>query len=106
MPIRASQKSLYPKNWASISRLVREHRAGWQCEFVVNGQRCEARHGMPHPVTGSKVVITTAHLDHDPRHCDLDNLRAACQACHLRYDAKYHAMNAAKTRSMKREAKQ
>ena len=27
-----------------------------------------------------------------------ENLRALCQRCHLRYDAKHHAKNAARTR--------
>ena len=33
-----------------------------------------------------KVVLTIAHLDHDPRGSDLDRLRALCQRCHLTYD--------------------
>jgi hypothetical protein len=41
----------------------------------------------PKPV---KVVLTIAHLDHDETNRDVkDNrLKAACQLCHLRYDAK------------------
>lgn len=34
-----------------------------------------------------RVVLTTAHLDHDPANCALDNLRYWCQLHHLRYDA-------------------
>ena len=37
------------------------------------------------------VILTTAHLDHIPEHCDPDNLRAMCQACHLAYDYDHHA---------------
>ena len=35
------------------------------------------------------VVLTIAHLDHIPEHCDPDNLRALCQRCHNRYDAEH-----------------
>ena len=34
-----------------------------------------------------RIVLTVAHLDHQPEHCDDANLRAWCQACHNRYDA-------------------
>ena len=36
-----------------------------------------------------KVVLTIAHLDNDETNWDVkdDRLRAACQLCHLRYDA-------------------
>lgn len=37
-----------------------------------------------------KVVLTIAHLDHDETNHDVadDRLKALCQVCHLRYDAK------------------
>lgn len=40
-----------------------------------------------------KVVLTVAHLDHDEVNHDVkdDRLKAACQLCHLRYDAKEKA---------------
>ena len=82
---------LYPDNWKEISAAIRE-RAGGKCEF------CGAENYKPHPVTGSKVVLTVAHLDHTPANCTPDNLRALCQRCHLRYDAKHHSKNAAQTR--------
>lgn len=53
--------------------------------------RCLAEHGRPHPVTDSRVVLTTAHLDHQPENCDMANLRAMCQRCHLAYDREHHA---------------
>jgi 5-methylcytosine-specific restriction endonuclease McrA len=34
-----------------------------------------------------KVVLTVAHLDHQPENCDPENLRAWCQRCHNTYDA-------------------
>jgi len=41
----------------------------------------------PKPV---KVVLTVAHLDHDETNHQVtdDRLKAMCQLCHLRYDAK------------------
>lgn len=38
-----------------------------------------------------RIVLTVAHLDHDPRHCEPSNLRVWCQYHHLRYDAKSKA---------------
>ena len=34
-----------------------------------------------------RVVLTTAHLDHQPENCADANLSALCQQCHNRYDA-------------------
>lgn len=34
-----------------------------------------------------RVVLTVAHLDHQPENCDPSNLRAWCQRCHNAYDA-------------------
>lgn len=45
-----------------------------------------------------KVVLTVAHLDHDPTNNDPGNLRAMCQLCHLRYDREHHAQTRARTR--------
>jgi hypothetical protein len=37
-----------------------------------------------------KVILTIAHLDHDETNMNVsdDRLKAMCQLCHLRYDAK------------------
>jgi hypothetical protein len=93
MPIRPENKGRYPKDWPAISKRIREERAGNRCEFLVDGgdlRRCEAVNGQPHPVTGSKVVLTVAHLDHTPENVGDDNLLAGCQRCHLHYDAGHH----------------
>ena len=88
-------KEHYPADWPDISRRIRD-RSGGKCEF------CGAQNYQPHPVTGSRVVLTVAHLDHDTRNNADDNLRALCQRCHLRYDAQHHIANAALTRQRKR----
>ena len=44
------------------------------------------------------VVLTVAHLDHDPGHNAPDNLRAMCQRCHNRYDMPRRRAHARLTR--------
>jgi hypothetical protein len=69
-------------DWEEISRQIRIHRAGNRCEW------CGAVNGEPHPVTGSRVVLTVAHvLNEAPMDCHPANLAALCQRCHLRHDA-------------------
>ena len=101
MPVRPDRRALYPKDWKVISLTIRE-RAGWRCEGSPGVYPdCRAANGMPHPITGSRVVLTVAHLDHDETSSDPANLRAMCQRCHLTYDARHHAANAAATRRRK-----
>lgn len=97
MPIKAENRARYPKNWRAIVAEIRE-RSGNRCEGSPAYPDCRAENGQPHPVTGSRVVLTTAHLDHQPENCDPANLRHMCQRCHLTYDAAHHARNAAETR--------
>lgn len=35
-----------------------------------------------------KIILTIAHLDHNPDNNEYSNLKALCQRCHLRYDVK------------------
>lgn len=105
MPIRPEEKARYPKNWKAVSLEVRAA-AGWRCEGSPAYPDCRAVNAEPHPVTGSKVVLTVAHLNHQPEDCgepgNRPNLKAWCQRCHLTYDAPVHAMNAAITRAANR----
>ncbi|GEM_PF-603914 len=88
MPIKPENKSRYPKDWALRSRFVRFYRAKNRCEW------CGAENYKPHPVTGSKVILTCAHIyNHNPEACSLLNLAALCQRCHNRHDAKMRAKN-------------
>ena len=49
---------------------------------------CGAENGKPHPITGSRVVLTVAHVfDERPEAASLLNLAALCQRCHNRHDA-------------------
>lgn len=103
MPIRPENRERYPANWRSISYTIRSLRAEWRCECEGecgwwHGGRCAAEQGNAHPVTGSRVVLTVAHLDHQPENCEPANLRAMCQRCHLAYDRDHHRETAAETR--------
>jgi hypothetical protein len=85
MPIRPENRARYPKGWKAISLAVREE-AGWKCEGSPLYPDCRAAQGEPHPVTGGKVVLTVAHLNHTPEDCTRVNLKAWCQRCHNTYD--------------------
>ena len=82
MPVRKEMAGRYPADWGARSRFVRFHRARNRCEW------CGAQNGQPHPLTGSKVVLTAAHVyDRRPESASLLNLAALCQRCHNRHDA-------------------
>ncbi len=90
--------SLYPSNWRTEIRPRILDRASNACEGSPRYPRCRAANGQPHPVTGSTVVLTIAHLDHDRDNNSDTNLAALCQRCHLTHDAHQHATNARQTR--------
>ncbi len=127
MPIGREAERLYPggslrsPEWLAIRAAILERatitffggRKETQCEctgecgrdhgreaaaFVHVGPRCGALHERPHPITGSRVVLTVAHLDHDPGHNAPSNLRAMCQRCHNRYDMPRRRAHARLTR--------
>ena len=97
MPIRPENRARYPKDWPQISLSIRRDRAKWVCEGSPAYPDCVARHGLPHPRTGSSVVLTVAHLDQTPENCDPSNLKAWCQLCHLTYDRPVHITNYRRT---------
>lgn len=75
----------YPSDWKERRKRILQ-RAGNRCEW------CGAENHKPHPDTGSVVVLTFAHLNHDHDNADVedDRLVALCQRCHLRYDRPRH----------------
>ena len=88
MPISPENKARYPKDWKLRSRFVRFSRAKNRCEW------CGAENYKPHPVTGSKVILTCAHVyDHRPEAASLLNLASLCQKCHLGHDRAMHQQN-------------
>ncbi len=47
------------------------------------------------------IVLTVAHLNHQPEDCRPENLAAMCQRHHLAYDHEHHRANAQATRRAK-----
>lgn len=111
MPIRAENKDRYPDNWSEISARVRGL-AHQRCEWCgvrnhawgyrENSKFCEvSRKGLPRDYGrppfwfGTRriieIVLTVAHMDHQPENCELSNLKALCQKCHNAYDAPHRA---------------
>ena len=103
MPIR---KEDYPPDWAAISIQVREA-AGQRCQWcgVPNGATVQriapvqyrqvwiagVLHQKPaadwlEAPTGTRIILTVAHLDRDCTNNDRSNLAALCQRCHLNHD--------------------
>lgn len=111
--------SKYPPDWEQVRERVRL-RSHDCCEFcgLPNGAWAERVAGSPrYRVVDEvaardgrrviRIVLTVAHLDHNPANNGDDNLRHLCQPCHLRWDVKHHMRNAAETRRRKkREAGQ
>ena len=87
--------SKYPENWEWIRSCILA-RAGNRCEL------CGAENGKPHWKTGSKVVLTIAHLDQDRENNKKYNLAALCQRCHNKIDLPYR-IKRRKERNMKTE---
>lgn len=83
--------SKYPPDWKEIRERIL-NRAGHKCEGSPTYPDCRAVNHEPHPETGSNVVLTIAHLDHDSDNWAVkdDRLRAWCQRCHLKYDLPMH----------------
>jgi len=108
MPIKPENAKRYPTNWKEVRERIRK-RAGDRCEEcgVPNGaHRISGREEWTTDLMQvdiwvccdelkvTKIVCTTMHLDHQPENCSDENLRFACQRCHLRYDAAHHQQSA------------
>lgn len=113
MPILKENRKLYPKNWKEISQRIRFERAQNKCEFCgvenySNGYWIDDRFvtiqeifecldntedidSVPEDKKPIKIVLTVAHLDHDPTNNEESNLKALCQRCHNRYDGKHRS---------------
>lgn len=105
MPINYNN---YPDNWKTYIRPRILARAGNRCEGSPAFPYCREENYSRHSITGSNVVLTIGHLNHDikdndgmdrggallPKVCS--NLRAWCQRCHNKHDGKYRKVNAIK----------
>ena len=114
MPIKPENKGRYPADWKRISNAIRERSEG-RCECMgecglhrthPGPRRCEEIHGKRALWAKGTVILTVAHLDHQPENCDPSNLKAMCQRCHLRYDHDHHQRNAYETRRKGKAAKE
>jgi hypothetical protein len=54
--------------------------------------------GYDKPLRIVRIILTAAHLDHTPEHCQPENLAHLCQRCHNRYDQPHRRKNAAAAR--------
>jgi hypothetical protein len=118
MPIRPQLKWFYPVDWPQLSNVIRFERAKGRCETCGRPHGRQVRHmgdgrwwdedhltwrdgrGRALPrmdATDSaialhitKVVLATAHLDHDPTNNRPRNLKALCQRCHMIHDRAEH----------------
>ena len=118
MPIRPQLRGFYPIDWKQLSAVIRFERAKGRCETCGrphgklvqhlgdgrwwdeepgawrNGRgRALPRFTPPRDglaIRHTKVVLATAHLDHDPTNNPASNLRALCQRCHMLHDRDEH----------------
>lgn len=113
MPIKPENKKLYPKNWKEIRQKILE-RANNKCEFCGVENHCWGYRNQNGDFVISKgmqqeadeldgeklfrIVLTVAHLDHNPQNNDPSNLRALCQKCHNNYDKEHRKETRRKTR--------
>lgn len=111
MPIKPENKRRYPQNWREIRAAILE-RAQRRCERCgvpdrvyrirgTNDWTYNAGQAETWAMDGERVsmiVLTIAHLDHQPEHNEPSNLAALCQRCHLAYDAAHHRRSAYRTR--------
>ena len=111
MPIKPENRHRYPPDWRAI-RLAILDRAENRCERCGVPNRVWRNHrtdawthdaGLAEAwrLDGdriARIVLTVAHLDHEPEHNDPANLRAWCQRCHLRWDVDHHRQTGYATR--------
>ena len=117
MPIRRELRGFYPIDWKQLSAVIRFERAKGRCEacgrphgrlvqHLGDGRwwdeersawrdgrgRALPRLKLPEgaAVKHTKVVLATAHLDHDPTNNPARNLKALCQRCHMLHDREEH----------------
>jgi 5-methylcytosine-specific restriction endonuclease McrA len=136
VPIRPEQRALYPKDWKAISKRIREERAGNRCERckapngksiargagsdagtymledgevfdAETGRRLGMARGSEYEAARfTRIVLTVAHLDHDPTNNADENLKALCQRCHLSHDREQHTANARATRRSRKASRE
>ena len=95
MPIKKQNQKRYPpkKAWARIrNRILARSRGRCECTGECGlhpNRRCQELHYDSALFAGGRVILTLAHLDHQPENNSDDNLKAMCQRCHNRYDRQH-----------------
>ncbi len=118
MPIKPELQGFYPIDWEQLSKEIRFKRARGRCEHcgrphgqvishLGDGRWFDAeqetwRDGQGRAIDWldyrdyrgvlkqTKVILATAHLDHNPGNNRPRNLNALCQRCHLGHDRNEH----------------
>ncbi|MBM3744188.1 MAG: hypothetical protein FJW34_00150 [Acidobacteria bacterium] len=123
MPIRRDLRRFYGAEWRTVIRPRILARARNRCERCGVPDRIETiragsawfeahysrwfdhRRRVASPLARAvrtvRVVLTVAHLNHDPADNRDENLAALCQWCHLHYDAPHHK----ETRATRKDAR-
>lgn len=83
----------YGLDWPSLERWTHAQARQFAADSW-DAQGCEG----DKPIV---IVLTCAHLDHEPENCDPDNLRMFCQRHHLAHDQDHHRATAYATRRAK-----
>lgn len=127
MPVKPENKKRYPPNWSDLVEACKQRTIAANgidcCEGSPDFPDCRRPNGwLLNKRTGeltddgavaeswaladgdkvSKIVLTTAHLDHTPETDDITKLRRWCQRCHLHYDKHHHANTSYATRMARR----
>lgn len=117
MPIRRELRGFYPIDWKQLSAVIRFERAKGRCEAwgrrhgrlvqrLGDGRWWDEERSAWHDGRGralarftppagalvrhTKIVLATAHLDHDPTNNPPRKLKALCQRCHMMHDREEH----------------
>jgi len=118
MPIRKGLRGFYPIDWRQLSDVIRFERAKGRCETCGRPHGCVIHHlgdgrwfdsdaeiwrdeqgraidwidfsQYQGRLRQTRVILATAHLDHNPSHNRAKNLKALCQRCHLLHDRQEH----------------
>lgn len=108
MPISIENRALYPANWREIRARI-QARAGDRCEKCAVPNGAFRIRGTEEWTTDlmqvetwiccdeqkvTRIVCTTAHVDHTIENYEDDNLRFWCQRCHLAHDMDQHRTSA------------
>lgn len=91
----------YGPTWRGFSDFIRFTRARGRCECLgqcglhqpnPTTRRCSEEHGKPAHWARGLIILNTAHMCNCSPPCtNPAHVFAACQRCHLRYDAFKHA---------------